>query len=527
MFLTRLGGVDLWAPDEPRYARVSEEMRSFDHGIEGVVLPHLNGAPYTAKPPLYFWAAAASGFLGGNVTEAMARLPSALSGIGCVALVLLCGARLLGVRSAFLGSVILVTVYDFARVARRAQLDVMLTLFSSLALFAFWRANGRDGNQRVNIAVFHAAMGLGVLVKGPVAIVVPVLIVFVFLACERNLREWRSFFPVWAFALSILPGLIWMWAAATIAPDVFLSDSMGNTIDRFLSGTAHVRPWHYYFGHFPRTFLPWTVLWPWVIWAGLRRVFVASGVPERKSAWRFLLVWVGVTFAFFSFSAGKRGVYMLTAIPALALLCGDSMSWMYRTVRGDRWALPSVLAQVAFASTCAVGAGCLAVLYLRPAFLVSYLESISGTEMAFFAGALIVSSGLSAYVLKKSMNPLLAALSLVFLVEASVFVFLFPAANALRSTREVAEEAGRLAPEEGRIAVLANEALIGAVEYYGRRDVVELASEVAVAEFLTQRQGPAIVRAREIRALEERLPLRIHARSGKGSRHLVVVSPRD
>ena len=78
LLLPGLGRVGLWAPDEPRYAQVAEELRSFVHGPSGLVVLHLNGRVYDQKPPLYFWAAALAGLPGGRVTEEAARLPSAL-----------------------------------------------------------------------------------------------------------------------------------------------------------------------------------------------------------------------------------------------------------------------------------------------------------------------------------------------------------------------------------------------------------------------------------------------------------------
>ena len=84
LLLTDLSATDLWAPDEPRYAAVAEELRSFRHGAAGLALLHLNGEAYTQKPPLYFWTAALAGVPGGRVTEVAARLPSALCGLATV-----------------------------------------------------------------------------------------------------------------------------------------------------------------------------------------------------------------------------------------------------------------------------------------------------------------------------------------------------------------------------------------------------------------------------------------------------------
>ena len=86
LLLPYLGQLDLWAPDEPRYAQISEEIRALEHGPRGLALLHLNGQPYTQKPPLYFWLAAGFGSLNGHVDHWSARLPSALAGIAIIGL---------------------------------------------------------------------------------------------------------------------------------------------------------------------------------------------------------------------------------------------------------------------------------------------------------------------------------------------------------------------------------------------------------------------------------------------------------
>jgi len=79
LYLVGLDAIDLWTPDEPRYAAIAEELRSFRHGVRGLVLLHLNDEVYTQKPPLYFWLAALLGAPGGQVDEIAARLPSAMA----------------------------------------------------------------------------------------------------------------------------------------------------------------------------------------------------------------------------------------------------------------------------------------------------------------------------------------------------------------------------------------------------------------------------------------------------------------
>jgi 4-amino-4-deoxy-L-arabinose transferase-like glycosyltransferase len=163
LLLFRLGATDLWAPDEPRYAQVAEELRSLERGAEDLFLLRLNGKPYTQKPPLYYWLAAALGAPGGRVSETVARLPSALAGIAAVFATLRLGARMLGPSAGIWGALLLLSVYRFGHLARRVQLDVLLAALEVVALLAFWRLDRGLGGRRANAALLHGALGLAVL----------------------------------------------------------------------------------------------------------------------------------------------------------------------------------------------------------------------------------------------------------------------------------------------------------------------------------------------------------------------------
>ena len=325
LFLVRLGATDLWAPDEPRYAQIAEEIRSFEHGARGLWLLHLNGAAYTQKPPLYFWLAALAGAPAGRVGETAARLPSALAGIACVALLIRFGTRLRGPAVGAAAGGLLATASLFTHLARRAQLDVLLCGFELVALAAFWRID-RGGPRRTrDVAVLHGALGLAVLTKGPVGLILPVLAIAAFLAWERRLAALPRCIPPWSPLLSVAPGLIWIAGAGALAPPGFADQAiLENLWGRFVHGTSHARPLWYYLYRLPLDFLPWTLLAPAALAAG-RRVLGAEGSEERARVWRFLLAWLGSAFVFFSLSGGKRGLYLLPAFPAAALLCADAV----------------------------------------------------------------------------------------------------------------------------------------------------------------------------------------------------------
>ncbi len=91
VWLAALAGRPLFNPDEGRYAEIPREMLS---GGDWVI-PHLNGLDYIEKPPLQFWATAATYRVLG-VNEFSARLYTALTALATVALIGFLGKRLWG-----------------------------------------------------------------------------------------------------------------------------------------------------------------------------------------------------------------------------------------------------------------------------------------------------------------------------------------------------------------------------------------------------------------------------------------------
>ena len=112
IFLFNLGGRDLWDPDETRYAVVAREMREGGNWI----LPHLNGAIYAEKPPLYFWLVNLSVFFLGEDSEFANRLPSALAGLITILITFLFGERLFNARVGFISGLILATCLFFPQI---------------------------------------------------------------------------------------------------------------------------------------------------------------------------------------------------------------------------------------------------------------------------------------------------------------------------------------------------------------------------------------------------------------------------
>jgi 4-amino-4-deoxy-L-arabinose transferase-like glycosyltransferase len=516
LFLTRLGAVDLWAPDEPRYAQVAEEVRSFQHGWRGLWLMHLNGEAYTQKPPLYFWLAALAGAPAAHVSEAAARLPSALSGVACVALLIALGSRMRGPAVGIAAGALLATCASFAHLARRVQLDVLLSACELAALALFWRIDRAAAPRARDVAALHAALGLAVLTKGPVGFIAPLLAIAAFLAWERRLGALRRCFPWWSPLLSIAPGLVWVAGAALLAPPGFAHAALlDNLWARYVEGTDHVSPFYYYLYQLPIDFLPWSLLAPALVTAG-RRVLAEGADPGQARVWRFLLAWIGSALVFFSFSEGKRGLYLVPVYPAAALLCADAVVTPLlagaRPIRAVRAVLAGLAALLAIAG--------LLVPLLAPRFGIEppALFPWLWLALALAAGFAYRRAGPS-WLRRGAVVVAAAALA-----ELIVFTVFFPALDPEKSPRPVAEAAAALTRDGERIGVTRG-TLVGGLVYYGGRPVDRLESPGAIASFLAAGGRVMVTEERNLPLLEAATPVEIRFRVRSGKRALVVVTP--
>src|SRR5687767_3218834 len=185
LLLLRQGAVPLVGPDEPRYARVAIEMSRSGN----LVTPTLQGTPWLEKPALYYWMAAAA-FRALGETEIAARLPSLLAALFLVGATALTGARLFGGASGLhagfvAGTCLLAFVYG-----RAASMDMLLAacVTASVALVGV-AALGMAGPLAIPAA--WAFAGLGTLAKGPLGLLLPMLVAGTFAAVTRDGRLFR------------------------------------------------------------------------------------------------------------------------------------------------------------------------------------------------------------------------------------------------------------------------------------------------------------------------------------------------
>src|SRR4029077_9886021 len=151
---------------EGRYAQIPREMLTRGDWI----VPNLQGEPYLDKPPLFYWLGVGCYEVFGFHVWA-ARLVPALAVQGCILLTYLFGRRLLGERPALWGALVLALMPGFVGMGRLLVLDGVLTFWVTLSIFSAFRAVDGPTLRRGWWLLTAGAAGLGVLTKGPVAVV--------------------------------------------------------------------------------------------------------------------------------------------------------------------------------------------------------------------------------------------------------------------------------------------------------------------------------------------------------------------
>ena len=282
-------------PDEARYAEIPREMLA----TGDFVTPRLNGVPYLEKPPLLYWANAASIRLFGETPWA-ARLPTRLAALGTVLLLVFCltGARDM-TTGLSAGIFYLSSPLGFS-LSRVNLTDGPLTFFFAATLLAA-RATLRRRESAQPTAGLATLTGLSAagafLVKGPVGVVLPGGILLVWCLATRRLRLLDSLLLSPAPPVFLLVATPWFFLAERHNPGFLRFFFIHEHFQRFSTPVAHREGPIYYFALiFLGGFLPGLPFF----FSGLRglRARLARTEPDTL----FFFLWFSVVFLFFSIS---------------------------------------------------------------------------------------------------------------------------------------------------------------------------------------------------------------------------------
>jgi 4-amino-4-deoxy-L-arabinose transferase-like glycosyltransferase len=299
--------------DETRYLSAAWEMWR-DHSF---LVPHLNGLPYSHKPPFLFWAIHAGWALFG-VNEMTPRLTIMIFSVMSLALVyqISLHLRTANRKAAACSALALASTGIWAAWSCVIMFDIVLSFWVLLGVLGILRASA---SRRYGWVLTAAGIAGGLLTKGPV--------VFVFLAPLLLLR------PVWqlnrgqelrqsgwygraagVFLFGFAAALLWAVPAAVRGGEEYRQAVLwGQTVNRVAASFAHRRPVWWYLPLLPAFFMPWLLFRP-----AMPRLRLKTGDHASRFCW----IWIGAPLLIFSLISGKQFHYLVPLIPAGALLLG-------------------------------------------------------------------------------------------------------------------------------------------------------------------------------------------------------------
>lgn len=372
--------------DEARFAQATRQMVE----SEDYVRIRLQERDRNRKPIGIHWLQAASV----HVFEPLApklntiwpyRIPSAL-GLALAALATMwAGAALLPQRTALIGAGLFATGLLASLEGMIAKTDSVMVGFTTLAIAALAQLYAGKPRPRVMGLVFWAAIGCGVLIKGPITPLVAALTLGALYAWERK-AAWMKPLLWWPGPLlAIVITLPWFLSINAATDGRFFSEMLANELGPKVIGTDHAHSGlpGYYLLMLPLLIFPATYALP----AAARISFAAIRAPrtdETHAALRFLLCWAVPTFVLLELFPTKLVHYALPTYPAIALLCAAGLMAM----RMKQWRTMHPLGAVLFGlfGALIVGLTAFVATYMPGGFDADFRRALS----AGIIGALIV-----------------------------------------------------------------------------------------------------------------------------------------
>lgn len=329
------------------------------------VTARLDGIPYFDKAPFKYWVTILFYKIFG-VHDWVARIPSALSAILLAWLVYRFGRWAMGEETGFNSGIVIATCVGLFLFTRIIIPDVMLTLAITLALWAFIRTQEDEELHSGKWAwLMAASLAVGVLVKGFVALVLPIATILLYLLLSRRLfvpKTWKRMHLLTGSLLFLAIAAPWH-ILATLRNPPYLDFAMHG-------GPGEYRGffWFYFINEqvlrflnlrYPRDYdtvprvLFWTLhliwLFPWSVYLpGVVRLNFRPADRAGRVA-LFALCWCAAVLLFFSFSTTQE-YYSMPIYPAAALLIGAAMARRGNSIRiGTR-----VLSIIAFTAALAI-----------------------------------------------------------------------------------------------------------------------------------------------------------------------------
>ena len=304
--------------DESRYAQAARQMMETGDYL------NINFQDYDRhkQPAGSYWlqTVAATPFGGADAPIGAHRLPGFVFSLLAVAITAWMGARFFSPPVGLAAGIILAICLTLSVEARTAKTDAILLGFGMIAQASLMVLMLQVKEARPNFigwpALLWGAIGLTLLVKGPIFFMVTALTAIAFTAWTRDPKRLLRLRPEFGVPLALLIFGPWFLAINLETGWAFYYEAVGHSmLDKVGEAQeAHSGPLGFHVG------LTAVTLWPGV--ALLALGVLAAWTNRADDRIKFLISWIVPVYIVFEIVATKLPHYTLPAFPAMAMLIG-------------------------------------------------------------------------------------------------------------------------------------------------------------------------------------------------------------
>lgn len=303
--------------DEARFAQATRQMVESGDWLD----IRFQEAPRYKKPIGIYWLQGLAVTASGESADAplwVYRLPSLAGAVLAVLLAYGVGLVLGGPTAGLIGAVLFASTILLGVEARLAKTDAVLTatvLMAQLALASAY-LDPQRAPKLWRTLLFFGGIGLGVLVKGPLILLVSGLTLAVLMIAERSWSLLKALQPLIGIPFALAIVLPWLVAIGVISEGAFFQEAIGRDL---LSKVASGQESH---GAPPGAYLlvGLVTFWPAIAFvpAGIAWLIGNRGVPPA----RFLIAWALPVWIVLELVPTKLPHYVLPLLPALTIAAG-------------------------------------------------------------------------------------------------------------------------------------------------------------------------------------------------------------
>jgi 4-amino-4-deoxy-L-arabinose transferase-like glycosyltransferase len=326
-YLLNLGVSSIWDANEAFYAQTPREMiETGDY-----VTPSFNFQLRMNKPVLSYWNVAASYHLFG-ISEWSERLPIAIGALVIIGTAFGLGRLVGGTYAGLFAALVLATSPRLVLLARRIIIDIHVTMWMGLVLLLFALSETRPQRRRLYLYLMYVAAGFGVLTKGPVAVFLPAVVFFIYLASQKRLGDLRHMRLPAGALMSLAIVVPWYYLLYREHGWEYIGSFIfGENLGRYAVAIGEQsRGLLFYIPVMLADLFPWSLMIPVALWWAIRD-------DRQDRVARLLVIWIAAIVVFFSLSGTKEDLYILPILPAEAALIGAMLA---RAIEGGPAARP-------------------------------------------------------------------------------------------------------------------------------------------------------------------------------------------